>query len=77
MLKHIRLTMSEKLYNEAKNYVKEHGYKNIQELMLQLVQNRVLHEKIERYNHIERDMKQGKNVKKFSQKETVKYLQSF
>ncbi len=75
-LKQISLTIPEKLLKETKNYTKEFGYRNVQELILELVRNRVLNEKIERYQRIERDMKQGKKVKKFSQKEAVEYLKS-
>ena len=76
-LKQISLTIPEKLLKETKNYTKEFGYRNVQELILELVRNRVLNEKIERYQRIERDMQQGKKVKKkFSQKEAVEYLKS-
>jgi metal-responsive CopG/Arc/MetJ family transcriptional regulator len=75
-LKQISLTIPEKLLKETKNYTKEYGYRNVQELILELVRNRVLNEKIERYQRIEQDMQQGKKVKKFSQKEAVEYLKS-
>jgi metal-responsive CopG/Arc/MetJ family transcriptional regulator len=75
-LKQISLTIPENLLNETKEYSKEFGYRNVQEFILELVRNRVLFEKIERYQRIERDMKKGKNVKKFSQKDAVKYLKS-
>lgn len=75
-LKQISLTIPEKLLKETKNYTKEYGYRNVQELILELVRNRVLNEKIQRYQRIEHDMQQGKKVKKFSQKEAVDYLKS-
>ncbi|MCX6662358.1 MAG: ribbon-helix-helix domain-containing protein [Euryarchaeota archaeon] len=75
-LKQISLTIPEKLLKETKNYTKEYGYRNVQELILELVRNRVINEKIERYQRIEHDMQQGKKVKKFSQKEAVEYLKS-
>jgi len=75
-LKQISLTIPEKLLKETKNYTKEYGYRNVQELILELVRNRVINEKIERYQRIEHDMQQGKKVKKFSQKEAVDYLKS-
>lgn len=75
-LKQISLTIPEKLLKQTKDYTKEYGYRNVQELILELVRNRVFNEKIERYQRIEHDMQQGKKVKKFSQKETVEYLKS-
>jgi len=75
-LKQISVTIPEKLLKETKNYIKEYGYRNVQELILELVRNRVINEKIERYQRIEHDMQQGKKVKKFSQKEAVEYLKS-
>ncbi|MCX6664370.1 MAG: hypothetical protein NTZ75_09025 [Euryarchaeota archaeon] len=62
--------------NATKDYSKEFRYRNVQEFILELVRNRVLFERIERYQKIEHDMKRGKNVKKFSQKDAVKYLKS-
>jgi len=76
VLKQISLTLPENLLNATKDYSKEFGYRNVQEFILELVRNRVLFEKVERYQKIERDMKRGKNVKKFSQKDAVKYLKS-
>jgi metal-responsive CopG/Arc/MetJ family transcriptional regulator len=76
VLKQISLTLPENLLNATKDYSKEFGYRNVQEFILELVRNRVLFEKIERYRKIEHDMKRGKNVKKFSQKDAVKYLKS-
>jgi metal-responsive CopG/Arc/MetJ family transcriptional regulator len=75
-LKQISLTIPENLLNETKEYSKEFGYRNVQEFILELVRNRVLFEKVERYQKIERDMKKGKNVKRLSQKDAVKYLES-
>ncbi|MCX6671968.1 MAG: ribbon-helix-helix domain-containing protein, partial [Euryarchaeota archaeon] len=76
VLKQISLTLPENLLNATKDYSKEFGYRNVQEFILELVRNRVLFENIERYQKIEQDMKRGKNVKKFSQKDAVKYLKS-
>jgi metal-responsive CopG/Arc/MetJ family transcriptional regulator len=76
VLKQISLTLPENLLNATKDYSKEFGYRNVQEFILELVRNRVLFENIERYQKIERDMKRGKNVKKFNQKDAVKYLKS-
>jgi metal-responsive CopG/Arc/MetJ family transcriptional regulator len=75
-LKQISLTMPENLLNATKDYSKEFGYRNVQEFILELVRNRVLYENIERYKKIEQEMKAGKNVKKFNQKDAVKYLKS-
>jgi len=75
-LKQISLTIPEKLLKETQEYTKEYGYRNVQELILELVRNRVLNEKIERYQRIEHEMQQGRKVKKFSQKEAVDYLKS-
>ena len=75
-LKQISLTIPENLLNATKSYSKDFGYRNVQEFILELVRNRVLFENIERYQKIERDMKRGKNVKKFNQKDAVKYLKS-
>jgi metal-responsive CopG/Arc/MetJ family transcriptional regulator len=75
-LKQISLTLPENLLNATKDYSKEFGYRNVQEFILELVRNRVLYENVERYQKIEQDMKAGKKVKKFNQKDAVKYLKS-
>jgi metal-responsive CopG/Arc/MetJ family transcriptional regulator len=75
-LKQISLTLPENLLNATKDYSKEFGYRNVQEFILELVRNRVLYENVERYQKIEKEMKAGKKVKKFNQKDAVKYLKS-
>lgn len=75
-LKQISLTLPENLLNATKDYSKEFGYRNVQEFILELVRNRVLYENVERYQKIEHEMKAGKKVKKFNQKDAVKYLKS-
>jgi len=75
-LKQISLTLPENLLNATKDYSKEFGYRNVQEFILELVRNRVLYENVERYQKIEQEMKAGKNVKKFNQKDAAKYLKS-
>lgn len=73
-LKQISLTMPENLFQASKEYSNEFGYRNIQEFILDLVRNRVILEDIERYKEIEKRMKKGIGVKKFSQKDAVRYL---
>lgn len=73
-LKQISLTMPENLFQASREYSQEFGYKNIQELILDLIRRRVILESIERYEQIEERMKKGIGVKKFNQKGAVKYL---
>ncbi len=73
-LKQISLSMPEKLFRASKEYTQECGYKNIQEFILELLRKRVILNRVERYSKIEAQMKSGKNVKKFSQAEAMKYL---
>ena len=67
-IKQISLTVPKNLLNASKNYSKELGYRNVQELILELLRTKVL---VERYKQIEEEMK---NSKKFSQKEAIEYL---
>ncbi len=75
-LKQINLSIPENLLKASKQYSKEFGYRNIQEFILELIRKKVFFEKLERYKKIEREMKEGKNVKKFNQKDAVDYLKS-
>lgn len=76
VLKQINLTMPENLLNVSREYSKEFGYKNIQEFILELIRKKVFFERLERYQQIEREMIVGKNVKKFNQKDAVRYIAS-
>ncbi|MBS3122164.1 hypothetical protein J4434_04745 [Candidatus Woesearchaeota archaeon] len=42
-----------------------------------MVRKKVILETVERYNEIEERMKKGIGVKKFTQKDTVKYLKNW
>jgi hypothetical protein len=75
-LKQISLTIPENLLKASKEYSKEFGYRNIQEFILELIRKKVIFEKFERCQRIEKDMRSGKNVKKFNQKDAVDYLES-
>ena len=75
-LKQISLTIPENLLKASKEYSKEFGYRNIQEFILELIRKKVFFEKIERYQKIEKEMIQGKNVKKFNQKDAIDYLEN-
>jgi len=75
-LKQISLTIPENLLKASKEYSKEFGYRNIQEFILELIRKKVFFEKIERYQKIEREMVEGKKVKKFNQKDAIDYLES-
>ncbi|HMA83573.1 MAG TPA: ribbon-helix-helix domain-containing protein [Candidatus Thermoplasmatota archaeon] len=75
-LKQISLSIPDKLLEESKKYSKEFGYKNVQEFILELLRRKVFIEKFERYHQIEQDMKKGKNVKRFNQKDAIDYLES-
>jgi metal-responsive CopG/Arc/MetJ family transcriptional regulator len=75
-LKQISLTIPENLLKASKEYSKEFGYRNIQEFILELIRRKVFFEKIERYQKIEREMIEGKKVKKFNRKDAIDYLES-
>ena len=75
-LKQISLSIPDNLLEASKEYSKEFGYKNVQEFILELLRRKVFIEKFERYHQIEQDMKKGKNVKRFDQKDAIDYLES-
>jgi len=73
MLKQISVTVPEALLEASKQYSEEYGYRNIQELIVDLLRSKVMQENLERYKEIEERMKKGIGVKKFSSKEAVEY----
>ena len=68
--------MPELLFRASENEYQKLGYKNMQEFILDLVRRKVLIENIERYTDIENRMKSGAGVKKFSQKDAIKYVKT-
>ena len=74
MLKQISLTIPDVLFEASQEYYQEYGYRNMQEFILDLIRKKVVMENIEKYKEIEERMKRGLGVKKFDQKEAVKYL---
>lgn len=69
-LKQISLTLPERLIEESDRFVEEYGYRNIQELILELLRNKVL---IEKYSDVEKKM-DGKKMTKTEASEYVKGL---
>ena len=69
-LKQISLTLPVKLIEESDKFIEEHGYRNVQELILELLRNKVL---VERYNSIENNMN-GRRMNKTEAYEYVKGL---
>lgn len=76
-MKQISLSMPENLFKISKEYSEELGYKNIQELILDIIRKKIIIDNVERYKKIEEKMKKGIGVKKLSQKDAEKYLRSF
>ena len=72
--KQISLVIPRPLLEASKEYSQEYGYRTIQELIIDLLRKKVLLENAERYKEIEENMQKGIKVKKFSQKEAIRYL---
>ncbi|MEK6974360.1 MAG: hypothetical protein AABW41_03955 [Nanoarchaeota archaeon] len=75
-VKQISLTIPKSLLEASESYYKEFGYRNIQEFILDIMRRQVMLENIERYKAIEERMKKGIKVKKFNQKDAVKYIKN-
>ena len=75
-LKQISVTMPKNLFNASRDYTREFGYRNLQEFILELLRKKVVLERVERYNHIEEEMKAGKKVKRLSQAEAAAYVKN-
>lgn len=73
-LKQISLTIPENLLKESKEYCEQYGYRNLQELILDLVRKKVISENVERYREVEIRMSKNIEVKKFNQKNAIKYI---
>ncbi|NOZ80336.1 MAG: hypothetical protein GXP63_01570 [DPANN group archaeon] len=72
-LKQISLSIPENLFKATKAYSKDFGYKNMQELLLDLLRKRIILENIRRYEDIEKRMK-PKKTKRFNQKEAIAFI---
>lgn len=73
-MKQISLTIPQTLIEASREYYEQLGYRNLQEFILDLIRKKVVIENIERYKEIEERMKKGIGIKKFDQKNAVKYL---
>ena len=73
-LKQISLTVPEPLLKASKSYCIEFGYRNVQELVIELMRDRIFLENIDHYRKISERMDRGKGVKTFDQKGALKYL---
>ncbi|MBI1974211.1 hypothetical protein HYS54_05340 [Candidatus Micrarchaeota archaeon] len=69
----ISLAIPQQLYAESKNYYMEYGYKNLQELLLDLLRQRVLFDKIRRYRQLELGLEGKKGM---SQEEAIRKLEA-
>ncbi|MBT6774238.1 hypothetical protein HOA91_02605 [Candidatus Woesearchaeota archaeon] len=76
-MKQISLTLPENLFNLSKEHSNEYGFRSVQEFIIDLVRNKVIVEKAERYKAIENKMKLGIDVNKMTQKEAKEYFMSF
>jgi len=70
----ISLTLSEPLLQASKEYSQEYGYRTIQELIIDLLRQKVIVENAARYREIEERMKKNIRVKKFNQKDALSYI---
>ena len=52
-MKQISLTLPENLFNLSKEHSNEYGFRSVQEFIIDLVRNKVIVEKAERYKAIE------------------------
>ena len=69
----ISLTLPNVLYKTSKKYVEKQGYKNIQELVLDLLRKRIDDENIKRYDRISKQLDKQKGM---TQKEAIKYFKN-
>lgn len=75
-MKQISLTLPENLLKASKRYIEKYGYRNVQDLILEMLRDRVLAENIKRYLKIEERMKKGIGVTRVRAEEAEKYLDS-
>tara|TARA_Y100000310_G_C20662985_1_gene805825 strand:+ start:1692 stop:1925 length:234 start_codon:yes stop_codon:yes gene_type:complete len=74
MNKQISLTIPKTLFDASREYCQDLGYKTMQEFILDLMRRKVILENTERYAKIKARVKKGKSVKRFNQKDALKYV---
>lgn len=77
VLKQVSLALPKNLLDDSKKYASEYGYKNIQELILDLIRERIYFKRIQRYQRLEKEMDANKDTKHFTQEEAVEYFENF
>jgi metal-responsive CopG/Arc/MetJ family transcriptional regulator len=74
-MKQISLTIPEKLYDESKRYCSLEGYRNVQELILEMLRDEIFKKNLPKY---ERILKQAqKTGKRMTQEEARKFIRDF
>ena len=73
-LKQISLSLPETLFDLSREYSEEYGYRTVQEFIVELLRKRVILENVDRYKEIEERMKKGVSVKKYAQKDAMRYI---
>ncbi|MCD6522284.1 MAG: hypothetical protein J7K68_00915 [Candidatus Diapherotrites archaeon] len=72
-LKQISVTMPMNLFKASKEYSQEHGYKNIQEFILDVIRKKIMAKRIARYEKIEAQI--DREARAMSKKEAIAYLE--
>lgn len=75
-LKNINLSIPENLLKEAQHFADDFGYRNVQELLLDLLRSKLMNELYLENKRIEDEMDRGINVKKMSQEEAIEYFKN-
>lgn len=74
-MKQISVTIPENLYNQSEKYCSIEGYRNVQELILELLRDEIFKKNLPKY---ERILKQAqKTGKRMTQEEARKFIREF
>ena len=72
--KQISLSLPERLFQVSSSYAEAYGYRSLQELLVDLLRQKMILENVERYHRIEERMKKKKGMRRLDQKSAKQFV---
>jgi len=76
-MRQISVSIPDLVYKEGSKYAKKFGYRNVQEVMVDLLRRNLFGNEVAEYKRISKEMRDGKNVVRFeTKKDALEFLEA-
>lgn len=76
-MRQISVSLPDLVYKEGRKYAKKFGYRNIQDVMVDLLRRNLFGDEVAEYRQISKEMSAGKNVVRFeTKKDALEFLEA-